>query len=137
MPVVNNVELRWVNHNKPDAYGKLTLDMFLSGDQELDLVDQGLTVKTDDGRAFYRFSYAPTTQEGKEVIIPIYNRYGEAYTGNVPNGVLADVEYYSYQWEFNGKTGTKARVVGVKLLEDVNNSNLSFDKRDNEEGKGV
>ncbi len=128
MPVFRNVEAQWVNHMKPDQYGNLTMDMIVNSEQEMDLVDLGLNVRSEDGKTFYRFSYSPTTRDGTNITIPIYDRFGNVFTGRVPNGTRMDVEFYSYDWEFGGKTGVKARVKGAKILGDVETeSGLEFD----------
>lgn len=128
MPVFHNVEVKWVNHIKPDQYGNLTMDMVVDSEQEMDLVDLGLKVRSEDGKAFYRFSYSPTTRDGTAITIPIYDRFGREFTSRVPNGAKMDVDFYTYDWEFGGKTGVKARVKGAKLLEDVKpESGLEFD----------
>ena len=117
--VLQNVTLRWVNHLKPDAYDKLTMDIFLDGDQQLAMQGAGLTLKNDEDGVYYRFSYAPTTKDGNPVTIPIKDRFGVDFTGKIPNGTTADVDFYTYEWTFQGKTGTKARVSDTKLLGDV------------------
>ena len=117
--VLENVTLRWVNHIKPDAYDKLTMDIFIDGDQQLLMKEAGLTLKSDDDGVYYRFSYAPITKAGDAITIPVKDRFGKDFLGKIPNGTTADVEFYTYEWSFQNKTGTKARVSDTKLLGDV------------------
>jgi hypothetical protein len=132
MPVLRNIETRYVSHNKPDAYGGLTLDVIPDAEQEVELAEAGLALKTykDDGRVYYRFKIQPTNAKGENQIINVKDRFGEDFSGKVPNGTLMDIEYYAYDWEFGGKTGRKARVVVAKINEDIQPGSLEFDKRD-------
>jgi len=128
MAVIKNVETRWVNHTEADSYGNLTLTAILDSEQELDMVDAGLPIKTKDGECFYKFSYPPQTKGGKAVTIDVRDRFGKLFEGRVPNGTRMDIDYYTYQWEFNGRTGVKGRIKEAKILGDViSDSALEYD----------
>lgn len=128
MAILRDVTTKWVRHTTPDAYGKLTITVILNSEQELDLVDMGLPIKTKDGECYYTFSCNPVNQKGEEVIIPVYDRYGQPFKGKVPNGTKMDIDFYTYQWEFSGKSGVKGRIGGAKVLGDVQpDTALEFD----------
>ena len=128
--LLKDVAVKWVYANRPDKFGKLTVVCDITDEQAEELKAQGLKVTERDGKPEFKFSKNPVSKKGETNTMDFYDRYGEEFEGQVPNGTKCDISYRVFEWEFNGRKGVSAWMVGAKILGDVMaaSGDLTFDK---------
>lgn len=135
---LENVKVKWCFHDKVNKFGKYNVTAILSDEQAAELEAQGLDVKTDDdGNKIYSFVKAERTVKGKANSMPFFERYLDAdgkkveFEGLIPDGTHCDIDYKTYEWSVNGKSGTKAWFFEAKLLDDIMPGGaLEYEKRE-------
>jgi len=128
--LLENVEVMFVNRDKPDNFGKIGFAAVVSEEQAAELESHGLTVKKlEDGKLIHRFNKNPVSKKGEKNTIDFYDRYGEEFEGHIPNGTHCDVSFRTFEWSAAGRSGVASWFIGAKILDDLMDSTgLSFDK---------
>jgi hypothetical protein len=128
---LKGVETKWVWATAPNQFGKLSLTVLPTHEQQRVLESHGLKLKKDkEGNLMYSFTQSPTKRDGSPNPMRIYDRFGSEFEGLVPNGAKMDIEFTVSEWNVSGRSGVKAYVRGAKVLGDVkpvSGSSLSFD----------
>lgn len=113
--VLKNVTVNWVYANRPDNFGKYSIQAVLNDEHVDQLKKEGVAVKDRDGKKIYNFTKPVQNRNGEDTKpIGIYQA-GSEFDGLVPNGAKANIKYNPKSWSVAGRTGTKAYIISVEL----------------------
>lgn len=114
----------WCKVFEPDDNGKYTLDLTLDK-KGIELMSKyGIPIKNkDDGRGtFASFQAYSKDPEGEPLIFSdkVFDAAMKPFTGGlIGNGSLVNVEFFPKDWNYQGKSGTSARLLSLQVLKHV------------------
>lgn len=116
-------EVRWAKVIKPTEEGKYEVDMLIKDKKtETLLKSLGIRIQTDkeDSSVKYvKFSRYANNPDGTPKPFKIIDGKLNAFDKLVGNGSICRIEFFDREWEYKGKSGVTAYMVGFQVIEHV------------------
>lgn len=124
MAVLKEVRCQWASVLEPNTKfeHRWEIDAILSDAQAAALLDQGVTVKEDEGIKTHRFKRkcSGTKKDGGTYSLDppkVVDAHKVPFTKLIGNGSLVNIQYTVRSGEMMGNAYTKADLVAVQVLE--------------------
>lgn len=114
-------KVEWAKVHKPDTKFKpvYEITVVLTKEQARQLKDAGLKADFgEDGNYRVRFRKSAEDKDGNKIVGPrVVDRNNKPFNEPIGNGSTCVVQYYTKDWTFKGRNGTKGILQAVKILD--------------------